>query len=57
MTEQKRNTKRKVAEELVAGGRDLMKALMKGALQEALEGEMTEHLGAATGERSDQRTC
>jgi hypothetical protein len=33
--------------EAVAGDRDLMKALMKEALQEVLEGEMSEFLGAA----------
>ena len=41
MTTSKRNTKR-AAVEAVAGDRDLMKE----ALQEVLEGEMTEFLGA-----------
>jgi transposase-like protein len=41
--------------EVVAGDRDLMKALMKEALQEVLEGEMTEFLGAAPSERTDGR--
>ena len=54
MTTRKRNTKRS-AVEVVAGDRDLMKALMKEALQEVLEGEMTEFLGAAPGERTDGR--
>lgn len=43
------------AVEVVAGDRDLMKALMKEALQEVLEGEMTEFLGAAPGERTEGR--
>lgn len=54
MTTRKRNTKLK-AVEAVAGDRDLMKALMKEALQEVLEGEMTEFLGAAPGERTEGR--
>ena len=54
MTTRKRNTKRS-AVEVVAGDRDLMKALMKEALQEVLEGEMTEFLGAAPSERTDGR--
>jgi len=54
MTTRKRNTKLKVVE-AVAGDRDLMKALMKEALQEVLEGEMTEFLGAAPGERTEGR--
>jgi transposase-like protein len=41
--------------EAVAGDRDLMKALMKEALQEVLEGEMTEFLGAEPGERTEAR--
>ena len=45
MTTSKRSTKLS-AVEAVAGDRDLMKALMKEALQEVLEGEMTEFLGA-----------
>jgi len=36
--------------ELVAGERDLLKGLMREALQAVLEGEMTEFLGAAPGE-------
>lgn len=48
MTTRKRNTKLS-AVEAVAGDRDLMKALMKEALQEVLEGEMTEFLGAEPG--------
>ena len=55
MTTRKRNTKL-AAVEAVAGDRDLMKALMKEALQEVLEGEMTEFLGAAPGERTEGRS-
>ncbi len=54
MTTRKRNTKLTAAE-AVAGDRDMMKALMKEALQEVLEGEMTEFLGAAPGERTEGR--
>lgn len=54
MTTRKRNTKLS-AREAVAGDRDLMKALMKEALQEVLEGEMTEFLGAAPSERTEGR--
>jgi putative transposase len=55
MTTGKRNTKLQAVEAVVAGDRDLMKALMKEALQEVLEGEMTEFLGASPGERTDSR--
>ncbi len=55
MTRTKRSTKRTSVEALVAGDRDLMKILMKEALQEVLEGEMTEFLGAAPSERSETR--
>ena len=54
MTTMKRSTKLKAIEE-VAGDRDLMKALMKEALQEVLEGEMSEFLGAERGERTQAR--
>lgn len=54
MTTRKRNTKLS-AVEAVTGDRDLMKALMKEALQEVLEGEMTEFLGATPGERTEGR--
>ena len=55
MTTRKRNTKGKAIEE-VAGDRDLMKTLMKEALQEVLEGEMSEFLGAERGERTPARS-
>ena len=40
----------------MAGDRDLLKGLMKEALQEVLEGEMTEFLGAEPGERTVARS-
>jgi transposase-like protein len=55
MTTIKRNTKRPSVEALVAGDRDLMKSLMKEALQEVLEGEMAAFIGAAPSERTDSR--
>ena len=55
MTMKERNTKLSAAE-AVAGDRDLIKALMKEALQEVLEGEMTDFLGAAPGERTEARS-
>ena len=55
MTTKERNTKLSAAE-AVAGDRDLIKALMKEALQEVLEGEMTEFLGASSGERTEARS-
>lgn len=54
MTTNKHKTKRSAVEAL-AGERELMKALMKQALQEVLEGEMTQFLGAAPGERTEAR--
>jgi putative transposase len=42
--------------EAVADDRDRMKALMKEAFQEMLEGEMSEFLGAAPGEQTESRT-
>lgn len=54
MTTRKHKTKLS-AVEVITGDRDLMKALMKEALQEVLEGEMTEFLGAAPGERTEGR--
>lgn len=55
MTTIKGNTLSGPTKALVAGDPDLMKALMKQALQEVLEAEMTEFLGAAPGERSEAR--
>jgi transposase-like protein len=56
MTTRKKHKAKLLAVEAVAGDHDLMKALMKEALQEVLEGEMTECLGAAPGERTEGRT-
>lgn len=55
MTTRKGKSKLSSVEALVAGDRDLMKTLVKEALQEVLEGEMTEHLGAAPSERTEGR--
>lgn len=54
MTVKEHKTKLSLVE-LVAGERDLLKDLMREALQTVLEGEMTEFLGAAPGERTDSR--
>ena len=56
MTTSKSNTVSLSAKEWVSGDRDLMKSLMKEALQEVLEGEMTEFLGASPSERSETRS-
>ena len=56
MTTIKSNTVSLSAKEWVSGDRDLMKSLMKEALQEVLEAEMTEFLGAAPSERSETRS-
>ncbi|MFO1417425.1 MAG: transposase [Methylotetracoccus sp.] len=50
MTEKEHKTKPSLME-LMTGDRDLLKALMQQALQTVLEGEMTDCLGAAPGER------
>ena len=55
MTTTKRTAVSETVKELVTGDRDLMKALMKEALQEVLEAEMSEILGAAPSERTDGR--
>jgi transposase-like protein len=51
-TTRKKHKAKLLAVKAVAGGRDLMKE----ALQEVFEGEMTECLGAAPGERTEGRT-
>lgn len=56
MTTSKSNTVSLSAKEWVSGDRDLMKTLLKEALQEVLEAEMTEFLGAAPSERSETRS-
>jgi len=52
MTTTRRRTSRPSTKALIAGDRDRMKALMKDALREVLEAEMTELLGAAPNERA-----
>ena len=42
-------------EALVAQDRDLLKALVKEALEQVLQSEMTEFLGAGPGERAEGR--
>jgi transposase-like protein len=51
-----RRTNRLPAEALVAGDRDLMRALMKDAMKEVLEAEMTELLSAAPDHRTETRS-
>ncbi len=55
MTTRKHRAKLVSGEELLAGDRDFLKQAVKDALQEVLEGEMTELLGAAPGERTEGR--
>lgn len=55
MTETKRTAASERVKELVAGDQDLMKALMKEALQEVLEAEMSQILGAGPSERTEDR--
>jgi putative transposase len=56
MTVEKLKAKKPSVEALVANDRDLMKALLKEALHEVLDAEMTEFLGAGPGERTEERT-
>ena len=55
MTERKLKAVRPRLEALVAQDRDLLKALVKEALDQILQAEMTEFLGAAPGERNATR--
>ena len=55
MTERKLKTVRPRLEALVSQDQDLLKALVKEALDQILQAEMTEFLGAAPGERSAAR--
>lgn len=55
MTVKEHKTKLSLVE-LVTGERDLLKDLMREALQTVLDGEMTEFLGAAPGERTERRS-
>jgi len=51
-TRKKRTAKSSAVESLMNNDTDLLKSLMKAALEEVLEGEMVETLGAEPGERS-----
>ena len=55
MTERKLKAVRPRLEALVAQDRDLLKTLVKEALDQVLQAEMTEFLGAAPGERNATR--
>ena len=55
MTERKLKAVRPRLEALMAQDRDLLKALVKEALDQILQAEMTEFLGAAPGERNATR--
>ena len=55
MTERKLKAVRPRLEALVAQDRDLLKALVKEALDQILQAEMTDFLGAAPGQRSPSR--
>jgi len=55
MTMKEHKTKLALAETLVGSDPDLLKGLLREALQEVLEGEMSEFLGAEPGERTAQR--
>ena len=54
-TRTKRTAKPRQIEALIGSDRVLLKELMKEALQEVLEAEMTEALGAGPGERTADR--
>ena len=54
-TRAKRSAKSSGIEALVAGDRDLLKQLMREALQDVLEAEMSEAVGAGPGERTEGR--
>ena len=53
MTVRKLKAVPQMIEALVAQDRDLIKGLVKEALDQVLQAEMTEFLGAAPGERSE----
>lgn len=55
MTETKGKARLIPIKELVAGDRDFLKSLIQAAVQEVLEAEMTEAIGAAKGERAAGR--
>ena len=55
MTERKLKPVRPSVEALVAQDRDLLEAPVKEALDQVLQAELTEFIGAAPGERSSTR--
>lgn len=55
MTTSKHKGKLLPVEAMLAGDHDFLKQAIKDAMQAVLEGEMTEFLGAAPGERTDER--
>jgi len=55
MTTRKHKAKLLPVEAMLAGDQDFLKQAIKHAMQAVLEGEMTEFLGAAPGERTDER--
>ncbi len=55
MTGKKHNADTKTLEALVSSDKNLLLDLMKAALEEVLEAEMTEQLGAGLGERTQGR--
>lgn len=55
MTTRKHKTKLLPVEAMLEGDQDFLKQAIKDAMQAVLEGEMTEFLGAAPGERTDER--
>lgn len=55
MTTSKHKGKLLPVEAMLAGDQDFLKQAIKDAMQAVLEGEMTEFLGAAPGERTDER--
>ena len=54
-TKHKRNPSLQAVETLLGNDRDALKELVKDALEQILESEMTDALGAAPGERSAER--
>ena len=54
-TRAQRSAKSPKIEALIGQDRELLKALVKEAVQEVLEAEMTEALGAQAGERTADR--
>lgn len=55
MTQKKHSAKQRSLQELMEQDQDLLRGLMKEALQQVLEAEMDEALQAGKGERSDSR--